>query len=221
MKKIKLVIFDCDGTLVESEYINSQATSEVLMGLGLKKFTPDYCLHYFMGCSAHDVMRILRELKIDDPQKILHIAHTRAIELGKTQLKSIPKAVEVVEKITLPKCIASNGQRFVVLESLRIVGLDKHFHEKHVFTAEDVKNAKPAPDLYLYSAQSMGNVDPRNCLAIEDSVVGVIAAKAANMNVLGFIGGKHHGLKAKEMLMDAGALATIESLSEILGFLGK
>jgi len=225
MKKIlpdiELVIFDCDGTLVESEYINNKATSEILMGLGHKKFTVGYCLQYFSGYSAHDILRTLSELKIQDPQKMLDLAHARAVEIAKTHLKAVPKALEVVTKINVPMCIASNGQRFVVLESLKIAGLHRYFGEKHVFTAESVKNAKPAPDLYLHSARVMGDIDPKRCLVIEDSVVGVTAGKAANMNVLGFIGGKHHGPKAKEKLMAAGAFATIEDLSELLGFLRR
>ncbi len=219
LPKIELVIFDCDGTLVESEHINSQATSEVLIELGHKKFTLDYCLECFTGYGAEHIMRILSDLKIQDPQKMLQLSRAKSIEMAKTHLKATPKAIEVAKKIILPKCIASNNEKLAVLEALKIVGLDSHFNEKHVFTAELVKNAKPAPDLYLHSALSMGSIDPRYCLVIEDSAVGVAAAKAANMKVLGFIGGKHHGTKAKDKLMNAGAFVTIESLDEILNFL--
>ena len=219
MKPTKLIIFDCDGTLIDSERINSQATSETLLALGHSKFTLEYCLEYFAGCSAQTVITTLKDLKIPDPDLMLRSLCARAVELSRAQLTTIPKAAQLINKINLPKCIASNGERFVVLEALKIVGLNKFFVDCHVFTAESVEKAKPAPDLYLHTALKMGNIDPENCLVIEDSVVGVTAAKAANMAVLGFVGGKHHGKNAKTKLLDAGAFTTVDNLLDVLSFI--
>lgn len=217
--EIKLIIFDCDGTLIDSEYINNKATSDVLIELGHKEFTIDYCIRFFAGCSMHDVLDTLKKLRIPNPEITLDAMQTRAIAMAKNNLAPISNAIETVKKITLPKAVASNGERKMVITSLSITGLSKYFDNNSIFTCELVKKAKPAPDIYLYAAEKMGGIEPKHCLVIEDSVRGIIAGKAAGMNVLGFTGGNHHNDESKQALKDAGAMQIIENLAEILHYL--
>jgi HAD superfamily hydrolase (TIGR01509 family) len=216
---IKLIIFDCDGTLIDSEYINNKATSEILIELGHTKFTVEYCLSLFAGCSSHDIIKALKEDNIQNPEETLNTMNIRALKLAKTNLKPIKHAIETVTQIKIPKAVASNGEKMNVIEFLKMTGLIKYFPEEQIFTTELVAKPKPAPDLHLYTAKKMGNVDPKNCLVIEDSIRGIIAAKNAGMNVLAFTGGNHHHNKSKKELHKAGASAVIETLPEILGYL--
>lgn len=219
MMDIKLVLFDCDGTLIDSEYINNKATSDVLVALGHTKFTIPYCMEYFAGCSIHDVRNALEELKIADIESTLEKMQNITIELAKTGLAPIKNSLELMHDIKLPKCVVSNGERHLVLHSLKVTGLNKYFDDAKVFTRDLVVRPKPAPDLYLYAAQKSGDILPQHCLVIEDSVKGITAGKAAGMHVLGFVGGNHHNSETKAILRNSGAFAIIEDLSEVMEFL--
>lgn len=219
MMDIKLVMFDCDGTLIDSEYINNKATSDVLKDLGHHKFTVPYCMEYFAGCSINDVRKALEDLKIIDIEGALSRMQNITIELAKTSLAPIKNSLELLSNIKLPKCVVSNGERHLVLHSLKVTKLIEHFSETRIFTRDLVARPKPAPDLYLYAAKECGNVLPQNCLVIEDSIKGITAGKAAGMHVLGFVGGNHHNSETKEVLRGSGAFAIINDLSEVMKFL--
>lgn len=221
---IKLVIFDCDGTLVDSEYANNKATSEVLQSLGHEKFTVEHCIEYFAGCSVDDIIDTLKDLKISNSDEVLQAMHDRGIALAKELgLQPIENATQLLKKIDIPKCIASNGERAMVLSSLDITGLSDYFPQDRIFTRERVSLPKPAPDIYLYAAKIMGEYDSSNCLVIEDSVVGVRAAQAAGMNVIGLVHADGVGPSViqnlKEQLISAGAFITIKDLLEVLQYL--
>lgn len=215
---IELVIFDCDGTLVDSEHVNNRSISEMLTQLGHKKFTTEYCIDYFAGCSIHDVVEVLKKLKVESPEKELEKMHIYAMDLAEKHLAAIKHVPETLEKIKIPKCVASNGEKKIVKDFLNFTQLMKFFTEDYVFTRELVKNPKPAPDLYLHAAQKMGNVPPEKCLVIEDSIVGVTAGKSAGMNVLGFIGANHHHEQSEHQLIKAGAFTTMKDFSEMLNY---
>jgi HAD superfamily hydrolase (TIGR01509 family) len=213
---IDLVIFDCDGTLVDSEYVNSKSISEMLVGLGYNKFTLEYCVDYFAGCSIHDVRDTLKSLKVESPEKELEKMHMRSMDLAHKELVAIQNVPETLEKIRIPKCVASNGEQHIVRAFLNITKLMNFFTEDSVFTRELVKNPKPSPELYLHAAKQMGNVPPERCLVIEDSVVGVTAGKSSGMSVIGFVGANHHHKESENLLLKAGAFTTIKDFSEIL-----
>jgi HAD superfamily hydrolase (TIGR01509 family) len=219
-KQYDLIIFDCDGTLVDSENLNSKAVSEVLISLGLIKYTHDYCMANFTGISLSN---LLAHLDGESPAtlpktEIIQQFVERGTALAHQHLQATPNAYSVVAKVAHKKCVASNGQRTSVLESLKITGLNNFFPEPHVFTASQVKHGKPAPDLFLFAAKQMG-VKPDNCLVIEDSLTGIKAAKAAGMNVLGFIGGSHHNPTTHRELQKLEPHAIISNLNEILDYL--
>ncbi len=217
MKKHKtsLVLFDCDGTLVDSETINAQAMSEILIELGHKKYTTELCLKNFIGCSAVEIIQTLEILNITDPNHTLNLMHHRGISLAKTSLKPIKNARETIRSIKTPKCLVSNGDRKTVLEFLKITHLSEYFKEHSVFTREQVSKPKPSPDLYLFAAQKF-NTKPSNCLVIEDSVIGITAAKKAGMKVLGFTGANSFHEHMIQQIKDAGADHVIHDLLEIL-----
>lgn len=216
---IKLVIFDCDGTLIDSEYVNNKATSDILTELGHEEFTIDHCISHFAGCSMHDVIDTLKKLEVSKPEEVLERIHKHAMKMAKAKLEPIQNVAETLKQIQIPKAVASNGERHIVVECVKITDLIQYFHTDHIFTRELVKNPKPSPDLYLHVAEEMGNINPRNCLVIEDSMRGITAGKNAGMNVLGFTGGNHHHHESRKELRNAGALAVIENFSELLEYL--
>jgi len=218
---IDLVIFDCDGTLVDSEYVNNKSISEMLLSLGHEKFTVNYCVDYFAGCSVHDVINTLKRLDIQNPEEELQKMHDYAIKLAKNELAAIQHVKETLGKISLPKCVASNGEKHIVIDFLEITGLIDFFGHSKIFTRELVTKPKPDPDLYLHAAKEMGNVPPERCLVIEDSVVGVTAGTRAGMNVVGFIGANHHHEKSENQLLTAGAFVSVKDFRDILNYLPK
>lgn len=216
--KIKLIIFDFDGTLVASEGLNNQAISSVLLELGHKEFTFDYCLEHFSGCSVYDIINTLKNLNEKEYSKILKIMHERAIILAERNLQPVKNVIPTLQNINIPKCIASNGERNMVLHYAEITKLHKFFPRKNIFTRELVFNAKPAPDLYLYTANIMGNYNPENCLVIEDSIIGVTAGAKAGMNVIGYTGSSHHPKRINQLLLDAGAFTTVNDITDIAAY---
>ena len=218
-KHYDLIIFDCDGTLVDSEDINNRAVSEVLVSLGLSHYTPKYCMEVFTGMSLQDLQAYVgNEVKISPGDALIDAIISRGNLLAHQHLQALPYAHTLLAGLTHKKCVASNGQRNSVLESLEITGLNAYFPEEDVFTYEQVKYAKPAPDLFLFAAERMG-VKAEGCLVIEDSPTGVKAAKAAGMTVLGFTGASHNNIKAQKQLQDAMPDAMIGHLSEVLEYL--
>lgn len=211
-----LILFDCDGTLLDSEEINAQAMSDILIKLGYQKFSKNYCLKNFIGGSALEIIELLEDLKVDNPEKTLHTMHKRALTLASKELKPVKNAIEILKKIKKKKCVVSNGERKTVLEFLKFTKIISFFKEDEIFTRDQVGKPKPSPDIYLFAAQKM-NVNPKQCLVIEDSVTGIKAAKKANMKVLGFCADNTQNDKKEQIA--AGADHIIYDLLEILDYI--
>ena len=214
MKQFKALIFDCDGVLVDSEKLALEVELEVLAELGLSFERDDYVLR-FMGLSTdafhaaidEEAQRrlgrsIAREVRGSGRLRQVMIAH----------LTEVPGALEAISGLELPKAIASSGSRTGLERKLRQTGLWDHF-VPHVYSADHVARAKPAPDLFLLAAEELG-VAPMDCLVLEDSVNGVTAARAASMTVWGFLGGghAHDGLGLR--LLSAGAERLVKDWPE-------
>jgi beta-phosphoglucomutase-like phosphatase (HAD superfamily) len=204
---IAAVIFDCDGVLVDSEVLALEVELAILAEQGLVFEREDYVTR-FMGLSYqafHDVIDQEAQDRIGRPVSAV-IRDELAARLRQTmiaRLTEVPGAGSAVAGVALLKAVASSSTQEGLERKLRQVDLWKYF-EPHVYSADDVTHAKPAPDLFLHAAAALG-VAPADCLVLEDSVNGVIAARAAGMRVWGFLGGGHayDGLGAR--LMDAGA----------------
>ena len=205
--KYDLIIFDCDGTLVNSEELNNTCCSNVLIDFGLKEYTPQKCLDDFTGKSWNDILAFLRKNHDETiPSSIIDDYVTHVKDALKTADLSIDGAKKFVGFCNnhFKICVGSNGERSNVLQELELQHFMDYFDEQTIFTKIQVKNAKPAPDLFLYAAEKM-SVEPARCLVIEDSPTGVKAGVAAGMDVWGFTGVAHDKKHAESRLKQAGA----------------
>ena len=182
--KYQLIIFDCDGVLVDSEFISCGILAEEARKLG-STLTNEKAVEIFAGtdlkfCKAY----IEKEIGKPLPSNFEEIYRTKTKERFATELKPIEGIHELVKSLTLPFCVASNAPLLKVIPNLKTVGLFPFF-EKNIFSAYEVNAWKPDPTLFLTAAKTMG-YEPSKCLVVEDSLSGVKAAVAAGMDVLGY-----------------------------------
>jgi HAD superfamily hydrolase (TIGR01509 family) len=181
-----LVIFDCDGVLVDSEPLSNAALSDALAGVGLE-LSVDEVTTRFAGRSWKSCLaRIEDLLGRPAPATLTHDYVTRRDAAFHRALEAVPGVAEAVDAIGATTCVASSGDIAKMRLTLGLTGLLERF-DGRLFSATEVDRGKPAPDLFLHAAGSMG-FDPAQCLVIEDMPVGVEAARAAGMRVLGFAG---------------------------------
>jgi HAD superfamily hydrolase (TIGR01509 family) len=179
---VQLVIFDCDGTLVDSERIAARIDSEVVTELGWA-LTADEIIDRFVGRDhAHFVAEVSRQLGKQLERGWDAPYASRYHEAFEQELTLVEGVSDTLERLEVPMCVASNSQRAHIERVLRITGLLERF-EGSIYCAEDVAGPKPAPDLFLHAAKQMGT-DPSACLVVEDTPVGVEAARAAGMRVV-------------------------------------
>ena len=189
-----LIIFDCDGVLVDSEPIAARVLGEYISANG-RITTTDECLDTFTGLSLKSVKNIIAdEWGMALPDNFideLRALDRAAFEKELKPLPDIANAINTVKAAGIKICVASSGSLEKITHSLSITGLLDLF-DGNIFSASMVTNGKPAPDLFIYAAGEM-NVEANNTLVIEDSPAGITAAKNAAMGVLGFTGGGHAG----------------------------
>ncbi|MFV1966659.1 MAG: HAD family hydrolase [Pirellulaceae bacterium] len=208
-----LAIFDCDGVLVDSEFLACGVVAEVLAENGFAT-TGREIVARFAGTSDRDMFPRLeeehhREISDDLKQRIAEATR----ETLATRLEPIPGIHDALQAIPLPKCVASGSEAKRVRVSLSRTGLLDHFNS-HIFTRDEVEHGKPAPDLFLLAAERL-QVDPGRCVVIEDSRPGVLAGVAAGMHVLGFTGASHCGPDRTATLREAGANQVFESMHQL------
>lgn len=205
-----LVIFDCDGVLIDSEGLSYQVLTAALARLGVDIDFDYFCVNY-LGRSFPTVARDIRTtFALELPDGFERDYRAQLLAAFETQLQPTPGVAEAIRAIGLPVCVATSSSPERVSNSLRIAGLRGLFGP-HVYTASEVKNGKPAPDLFLHVARRMG-VAPGRCLVIEDSLPGVQAGVAAGMDVLRFTGGIH--LRGR-VLKHAPDIPTFDNWAEI------
>lgn len=186
---IDLVIFDCDGVLIDSEIISARMLVAELAGLGVQ-IDLDYVAQHFLGRSYPVVMAQIRaEFGLDLPPEFEDRYRQRLLAAFETGLTIMPQVSEVLDRLALPFCVATSSSPARVERSLRMVGLQRLLGAR-LFTSTMVARGKPAPDLYLHVAATLG-ADPARCLVIEDSLNGVRSGLAAGMRVWRFTGGSH------------------------------
>jgi HAD superfamily hydrolase (TIGR01509 family) len=182
--RFELVIFDCDGVLVDSEPIVNRIFAEVLNEAGFK-ITYEEVMQQFVGKSLATCLEMIKESYSRPLSKnFIELCKEREIAALQKELQPVPGITEVLKQITLPKCVASNSSHRHIQMVLTLTELLHNFQGK-LYSCNDVERPKPFPDLYLYAAQQM-NTNPENCLVIEDSATGVQAACAAGMTVFGY-----------------------------------
>lgn len=192
LKNIQLIIFDCDGVLVDSEIIANRVFAEEMTKCGYA-MDMEQAMTQYLGKSLKGILQTLQESFGHAACQLLPPIHAKMSEAlaGELQpIEGIIHLLQLLDQQAIPRCVASNNTAEKISHSLQITGLSQKFLQKNIFCASDVKNGKPHPDLFLHAAQKM-QVDPSACLVIEDSVTGIQAAHAAEMQVVGFFGGKH------------------------------
>ena len=193
MRKISLVIFDCDGVLVDSEYLSAQVLVETFAGIGVDIDLP-FVFEHFLGHSFSSVAAKFAHLHGTGVRESFETDYrANLLQKFSADLKPMPFIEDVMDNLAVPFCVATGSSPLRVASSLEVTGLAQRF-EGRVFTTSMVSRGKPAPDLFLHAAAEMGVV-PVQCLVIEDSASGIEAAKAAGMVVWQFTGGCHfqHG----------------------------
>ena len=207
-----LIIFDCDGVLVDSEMISCHAHADTLTRHGYP-ITPGQVLQRFLGVSDREA-RLMIETETGQELPDDFEAEVKAATLQFYEgLKPIAHVAEAVRAIALLRCVASSGTPEKIRHGLSCAGLYDLF-APDIFSATQVERGKPAPDLFLFAAERM-KILPARCLVIEDSVPGVTGARAAGMTVLGFHGGSHCGADHAETLRVAGAAETFGDMRQL------
>jgi HAD superfamily hydrolase (TIGR01509 family) len=207
-----LLIFDCDGVLVDSEPLSCRIDAETLTECGVP-YTAEEVARDFTGVSIKDqIARIEMERGIRLPDDFTERLNRTLFQRFETDLKPIDGVRDAILSLTFPRCVASSSIPERIALSLRVTGLLDLFD--NIFSSTQVARGKPAPDLFLHAASRM-NTLPEECLVIEDSIAGVQAARAAGMRVIGFVGGSHCGPGHAEKLRQAGAPVIIERMSDL------
>ena len=207
---VDLVIFDCDGVLVDSEVISCRAHAETLTRHGYP-ITSEQVLERFLGVSDREARQTIeREMGRELPDDFEAQMKQAALQRYTGELGAIPNIGEAIDAIKLPKCVASSGTPEKIRHGLTCAGLYNQL-APHIFSATQVSRGKPAPDLFLFAAEQM-KAQPARCLVIEDSVPGVTGGCAAGMTLLGFHGGSHCPPGHAEMLRAAGATFTFDDM---------
>ncbi|MXO89626.1 HAD family hydrolase [Pontixanthobacter aquaemixtae] len=215
------IIFDSDGVLVDSEIIHIAVEQELLAELGLHYKIETY-LSRFVGLSNPDfysqlasdyAARIGGEFPPDFGQRLQKRIEPRI----EAELQPIAGVVQLVEAFAGRVAVASSAPIERLTRKLEITGLISHF-TPHVYSVDHVKKGKPAPDLFLHAAEQIG-VQPERCAVIEDSVNGVMAARAAGMTPIGFVGGGHADSGLRDRLLANGAMFVVSSHNEIIKLL--
>jgi HAD superfamily hydrolase (TIGR01509 family) len=199
----RLVVFDCDGVLVDSEPLIASAEAEALAAAGFEASARDL-LDRFTGIPAADMFQaVAAEQGRPLPAGFGSALDRRIADAYRSRLEPIPEAEETLRRIDVPCCVASSSPLHRLRLALLVTGLDWLLMGR-IFSAEMVARGKPAPDLFLHAADRMGAA-PADCLVVEDSVAGVTAARAAGMTAFGFTGASHGGPDLGERLLAAGA----------------
>ncbi|HEV8258706.1 MAG TPA: HAD family hydrolase [Casimicrobiaceae bacterium] len=210
---VDLVIFDCDGVLVDSEMIACEIGAEAWCELGFNISAQDVA-HHFIGVSVREWhAEVARRSGITIPEGFEAAVEAKTKAAFTKMLRPMPGILKALAAIQMPVCVASNSTPDRIRHSLSLVGLIDHF-EPHIFSASMVKRGKPAPDLFLFAAAEMG-VDPPRCVVVEDSVPGTQAAASAGMAVLGFCGGSHCTAEHSDRLLREGAMLTWTDMARL------
>ncbi|MBN14584.1 MAG: hydrolase [Pelagibacterium sp.] len=186
-----LIIFDCDGVLVDSEPIAIDVLVETVAALGVH-IPAEIAYRDFLGRTFKTVSASLagdHGVTMDDTA--LEDMRHRLYARYKSALKPMPGIADVLDALDIPACVASSSVSERIEISLKLTGLYDRF-APDIYSATMVARGKPAPDLFLFAAEQMGFA-PAECVVIEDSPAGVAAAKAAGMAVIAFTGGSHIG----------------------------
>jgi HAD superfamily hydrolase (TIGR01509 family) len=216
-KTTELVIFDCDGVLVDSEPISIAVLVEALAAAGVTMSEEEAHVR-FLGRSLKSMSEILHDdygLAID--AAFLDAMRKVLYERFRAELRAVEGVAVTVDALGIAHCVASSSQPERIRLSLTVTGLLSRF-EPNIFSASMVARGKPAPDLFLHASAAMG-VAPEYCVVVEDSPAGIAAGKAAGMRVVAFTGGSHAKTPGhRETLLRLEPDALFDDMRELLQF---
>jgi len=216
---VDLVIFDCDGVLVDSELISCRAHAEILTRHGYP-ISAEQVFDRFLGRSTRQArLEIETELGRNLPDGFQAQLRDELFQSFTATLAAVPHIEAALDAIAQPVCVASSGSQERMRISLGRAGLYDRL-SPNIFSATQVRNGKPAPDLFLFAARQMATA-PGRCVVIEDSVPGIAGARAAGMTVLGFHGGSHCRPGYADTLRAAGAIRTFDDMRQLPGLIGQ
>ena len=209
-----LIIFDFDGVVADSELLANTLLADYLTSLG-KPTTVDDSIRLFMGKRPEDIAALAidwigRPDMTDFSERYRDFSRPRML----AEVQPVPGVAEFLRQSAhLPRCVASSSRIVWLDHNVDKFGFRGHFGA-NLFSASEVKNGKPAPDIFLLAASRMG-IEPKRCLVLEDSSAGVTGAKAAGMKTVGFLGGSHIRSTHRARLEAAGADIIAESYGDV------
>jgi len=208
-----LIIFDCDGVLIDSELLTIGVEVALLAEAGIA-ITGDEIIERYVGISMKAMLADLEArfgLPLGDDFAARHAVQVNRV--FERDLQAMPGIIDVLAGLTCKICVASSSSPDRLRHTLGIAGLYERFHP-HIFSATMVERGKPAPDLFLHAAERMG-ATPLRCLVIEDSVPGIEAAAAAGITAIGFTGGSHCRDGHAARLGAAGAAIVVDAMAKM------
>ena len=215
-----LVIFDCDGVLVDSEPLSIRVLIDVARAHGAELDEAE-AYRKFLGRSLSNLVSVLdSDFGISADEGFLERMRRDLYARFETELQPVAGVAEALATLPFRRCVASSSQPERIRLSLRLTGL-LSFFEPDIFSATMVENGKPAPDLFLHAARAM-ETEPAHCIVIEDSPAGILAAKRAGMTVFAFTGGSH--ADREEYRREVAALSphvTFDAMSDLLHLVQK
>ena len=212
----ELIIFDCDGTLADSEIAHNTVLMEQLHNLGLTEYTLEKCMETYMGRAITDIIESVETNYSVRFPKDPHKAEAHYRDILPNVIRIDPTCEPLLKKLHdqgVKMAVGSNGTNDNVIETIRAAGFDIYFPEDRIFTFEMVENPKPSPDLYLHVCEAM-HVAPRHAVVIEDTVAGATAGIAAGIDTIGYTGLTHRDNQA-ERLNAIGCKQVIETMREL------
>lgn len=211
----RLVIFDCNGVLVDSEPIASAVLADAFTRVGLPLST-DVIARRFQGCRPADVFAIVEAASGKKlPHNFPAVVAAETLRRFRTELRPVAHVAHALSWLRGPKAVASSSSHDRICLSLDVTGLSRFFQPR-LFSASDVPNGKPAPDIFLLVAKRV-RMKPADCIVVEDSVPGVRAAVAAGMTAIGFVGSNAAPGRLVRELVAAGARTVIADMRALKG----
>lgn len=210
MHQLDLIIFDCDGVLVDSERLANQVFASILYEECGLQFSLSDMFQHFVGRSKSQCMSIIEQMtgSLTSP-RLAHRYETEINAALEMSVEAVAGVQDVLDNLEVPFCVASSGSQQKMNTTLGKTGLMRFFEGK-VFSASEVDRGKPFPDIYLHAASQMGMSDPSRCLVIEDSPTGVEGAVNAGMTVFGYC-----ELMDETSLHLAGAHMTFDAMAKL------
>jgi HAD superfamily hydrolase (TIGR01509 family) len=215
----RLLVFDCDGVLVDSEILVTQIEVELLAAAGVPMTVEDVIATCVGLSDAEMHRRIEQRWKTRLPHDFVERKRARIAATFEAALRPVPGIPELLDHLSGPRCVASSSEPKRLRRSLELTELIEEF-TPHLFSAAMVERGKPAPDLFLHAAAAMG-ASPERSIVIEDSPPGVAAGRAAGMTVIGFTGASHCQPGLPSELEHAGAHEVACDASALLGLLQR